>query len=181
MKKILFCILILMTCLLVSCKEKKPKIYTGSVMLYSTLDNDVLKAIKLAFENEYRGVTLDYYHSRDERVRQLLDNEKSTGEFDGDVLLGFDLGTFAELDEKGYFSDYVSKESKKYDSQYKSKTGNYVGVLKISKEDDKVSVIPIALLKGAINDENGKLLVDYILSKKCNEELQKINVGTTRK
>lgn len=167
MKKYILLILMIFICLLTACKKQEVKVHSGSVMMYSTMSNDELNFIKEMFENNYAGVTFDYYYSNKESVRSLLDEEKASGMFNADVLFGFDLDTLNELKGKGYLADYKSKESKKFPKDLKDKDGTYVGLMK----KDGV-VVPIALLKDSPCAENGKLLIDFLLSDKFKEYMK---------
>lgn len=169
MKKISIIVLLILSCVLISCKKKPEKLYTGSVMMYSTLPNDVLKTIKLEFENKHRGVTLDYYYSSEDRVEELLDNEKSTGEFDADVVFGFDMDTFSRFKGNDYFESYKSKESKKIDQAYIDSENAYTGVAKYRDDKNKEVVACAGLLKNSPSMENGQILIDFLLSEKCSE------------
>ena len=63
MKKILALVLACMMLLSVSAfaEEKDPASYSGKVMMYSSAGEDIVLAIKEAFEAKYPNVTLDYY------------------------------------------------------------------------------------------------------------------------
>ena len=79
-------IAILLSCIivsslsLISCKNQNSKItYSGSVMLYTTLEESIVNDIKYNFEEKYEGIVLDYYFGNADLVKDKL---KSSFELD---------------------------------------------------------------------------------------------------
>lgn len=126
MKKIISIIMILVLgiSLFSSCK-KKDIVYSGSVMLYTTVDEEVAMALKSSFEKEYPGVVLDYYYGDLDRVNRKIDAEFISGQPNADVVFLSNALTLEELKSKSRIEAYNSKEAKKIPEEYKDKDNFY--------------------------------------------------------
>ena len=127
MKKILSIFLVLMIgiCLLTSCKKEEKIVYNGSVMLYTTIDEEAALALKQSFEKEYPGVVLDYYYGDIDRVNRKIDMEFESGQPNADVVFLSDFLTLEDMKAKNRIEAYKSKESKMIPETYKDKDNFY--------------------------------------------------------
>lgn len=131
MKKVIKSILlgILMIALCISCTKKTTsRVYSGSVLLYSTLDEDILKAIKGAFEATYPGIAMDYYFSTLDRVNNRLAAEKSIDSFEGDVIIAGNALIFEDYKSLDYLEPYIPTEVKKIGKKFVEKENFYTAV-----------------------------------------------------
>lgn len=126
MKKILSIVLVLVLSigLFSSCKKKEPQVFSGSVMLYTTIDESVAMALKQSFEKEYPGVVLDYYYGDVNRVSKKIDAEFESGQPNADVVFLSDILTLEDMKSKSRLEAYNSSEAKKIPAEYKDK-GNF--------------------------------------------------------
>ena len=183
MKKFLSIVLILVFCALaiVSCKKKAEPVYSGAVMLYAEVDEEIAKEIKSDFEQTYKGVVLDYFYGSFDRMKEKISEGyeiDSTPE--ADVILLSSKNKMAEILSNSWVEPYTSNEDKKVLNEYKNKEG-YSPAFLIDKGDNIIEEYEIALLKGALNKGNGELLIDYLLSKKGQEKLASLGFKSVRK
>lgn len=118
-------ILFLSISLFSSCKKKNTEVYSGSVMLYTTIDEEVAIVLKSSFEKEYPGVVLDYYYGDLERVDRKINAEFESGQPNADVVFLSNVLTLEELKSKSRIEAYDSKEAKKIPLEYKDKDNYY--------------------------------------------------------
>ena len=160
MKKIAILLLGLMLIVSVAACAKKEITYSGSVMIYSSLNREQMNALKKAVEEKFNGITLDYYFGEVERIERKLYAEKDSGQVNADVLMFGGKDNFNELKDKNILKQYESKETKQIESDKRDKDGKYY----IVDFDGGIS-LPIGLVDECINEENAKLLIDFLLSK----------------
>ncbi len=160
-KKLLSIILLIFTmAALFSCKKEEPIVYSGSVRIYTSLSAEEVQNLKEEFENKYKGIVLDYFYGETDTIKGMIDEELDLGQVEADVIF---MGTFADMDDykaDGVIKAYESKSAKKIKDEYKDSESFYVGV---SVPGDRM--VPIALINNALNEDNGKYLIDFILEK----------------
>ena len=127
MKRILSILLVLLMTIgtLTSCKKKEPVVYSGSVMLYTTIDEEAAMVLKQSFEKEYPGVVLDYYYGDVDRVDRKIDVEFESGQPNADVVLLSDVLSLENMKSKSRLEVYESKEAKKIPKEYKDAENYY--------------------------------------------------------
>lgn len=127
MKKFLSIVLvfILTISMFSSCKKKNAEPLSGSVMLYTTIDEEVAMAIKSSFEKEYPGVVLDYYYGDLDRVNRKIDAEFESGQPNADVVFLSNVLSLEDMKSKSRLEAYNSNEAKKIPSEYKDKDNFY--------------------------------------------------------
>ena len=128
MKKtfIFFLITALSLSLFTSCHKKEEVInYSGSVMLYTTLDEKVVKAIKAKFEETYPGVILDYYYGDVDRVMRKIDAEFESDQPNADVFYISNELNLEKLKSESKIVSYKSKEEKSIPNRFKDKDNFY--------------------------------------------------------
>lgn len=127
MRKVLSIILILILSISVfsSCVKKNSTAYSGSVMLYTTIDESVAFALKQSFEKEYPGVVLDYYYGDVDRVSRKIDVEFESGQPNVDVVFLSNVLSLENMKDKSRLEAYETKEAKKIPKEYKDLENYY--------------------------------------------------------
>ena len=97
MKKILAVILalaLMLCCTAYACAEEPdPTSYSGNVMLYSSAGEDIVLALKEAFEEKYPNVTMDYYAATSGKCVTKLATEFQANAVACDVFWPADFST----------------------------------------------------------------------------------------
>ena len=135
-------LLVLVSFAFVSCQKKEPVVYSGAVVLYTSANLDEVTEIKNGFEQKYPGIVLDYYYGNLSDLKTILNEE-------------------LELDDPGVDVVYVTTGIN--NSIFSTDKLILPDVKKVSKDNKYVD--KLALVSGSLNSENGKLLVEYLLSK----------------
>lgn len=115
---------------LISCGKKNEKtrdVISGSVMLYSSMDENILMELKRAFETKYPGVTMDYYFSTSDRVSNRLFAENSVGQFNCDVIWSGSQLDFEKYKNEGYLIPYKPKDLRVIHKTFREKENYYTG------------------------------------------------------
>ena len=88
MKKLMILMLVcaMILCTAFAAAEADPTSYSGSVMIYSSAGEDVVLAIKEAFEAKYPTVKLDYYAATSGKCVTKLATEFQSGTVACDVF-----------------------------------------------------------------------------------------------
>ena len=96
--------------------------YSGKVMLYSSMQEDQLMAIKEGFEKKYPGVTMEYYFAGTSKV---ISTEAQAGHVDADVIWVGDAADYVSFKEEGILQQYSSPEAAGLDPNYIDAEGYY--------------------------------------------------------
>lgn len=86
------------------------KTYSGKVMLYSSMQEDQLIAIKEGFEKKYPGITMEYYFAGTSKVVTKISTEAQAGHVDADVIWVGDAADYVSFKEEGILQKYSSPE-----------------------------------------------------------------------
>ena len=100
---------------------------SGNVMIYSSAGEDVVLAIKDAFEAKYPGVKLDYYAATSGKCVTKLATEFQSGTVACDVFWPADFSTTISLKNNGQLEQYVSPFAENIDPQFKDPDGYFAG------------------------------------------------------
>ena len=76
------------------------KTYSGKVMLYSSMQEDQLVAIKEGFEKKYPGITMEYYFAGTSKVVTKISTEAQAGHVDADVIWVGDAADYVSFKEE---------------------------------------------------------------------------------
>ncbi len=175
---ILFLILMISSILFISCNNQNSKVtYSGSVMLYTTFDENVANDIKYSFEEKYEGIVLDYYFGNEDLIKDKLKSSYEIELPEADVIIIDDKNDLQSFKNSNYVTPYISKEDKKIKDEYKGISDNYYVVASDENGKDRY----IALVANSMNIDNAKLLIDYLLSKNGQVLLIKNNLKSVRK
>jgi len=150
-KRLIVLFLVLLTCLvLASCEsvqvpaestssssvEESPEVNqppstmappSGTVMLYSSMQEDQLIAIKQAFEAKYPDVTMEYYFAGTSKVITKIATEAQAGHVDADIIWVGDPVDYVAFKEEDILQAYTSPESASIDPAYIDKDGYFTG------------------------------------------------------
>ena len=99
--------------------------YSGKVMLYSSMQEDQLMAIKEGFEKKYPGVTMEYYFAGTSKVVTKISTEAQAGHVDADVIWVGDAADYVSFKEEGILQQYTSPEAAGLDPNYIDAEGYY--------------------------------------------------------
>ena len=101
------------------------KTYSGKVMLYSSMQEDQLVAIKEGFEKKYPGVTMEYYFAGTSKVVTKISTEAQAGHVDADVIWVGDAADYVSFKEENILQQYTSPEAAGLDPAYIDADGYY--------------------------------------------------------
>jgi len=138
MKKALIAILIVSLALcFVACSKKSAettsssaastpaKTYSGKVMLYSSMQEAQLQAVKEAFEKAYPGITMDYYFASGGKVLTKMTTEAQGGQIAADVVWLGDPCDYEGFKANGWLEKYSSPEENHIAKAYIDPDGYY--------------------------------------------------------
>lgn len=101
--------------------------YSGTVMLYSSTGEDVILALKGAFEARYPNVKLDYYSATSGKCVTKLSTEFQTNSVTCDVAWLADPSAMIKLKADNHLVQYFSPYAEKMDAKFKDADGYYTG------------------------------------------------------
>lgn len=99
----------------------------GKVMLYSSMQEDQLLAIKKGFEAKYPDITMEYYFAGTGRVMTKIAAEAQAGAVGADVIWVGDPADYISFKELGILEAYESPEAAFIDDAYKDPEGYFIG------------------------------------------------------
>lgn len=100
---------------------------SGSVMLYSSMQEDQLMAVKEGFEKKYPNVKLDYYFAGTGKVITKIATEHQSGQVAADVIWVGDPSDYISFKKEGILAQYSSPEASAIDSKFIDGDGYYTG------------------------------------------------------
>lgn len=100
---------------------------SGKVMLYSSMQEDQLVAIKRGFEAKYPGITMDYYFAGTGRVITKIATEHQAGQVAADVIWVGDPSDYLSFKKEGILEKYSSPEAAAIDAKFIDPDGYYTG------------------------------------------------------
>ncbi len=98
---------------------------SGKVMLYSSMQEAQLQAIKDGFEAKYPDITLDYYFASGGKVITKMSTEAQAGQIEADVVWLGDPTDYESFKKAGYLQPYTSPETDHIADNYIDKDGYY--------------------------------------------------------
>ncbi len=99
----------------------------GEVMLYSSMKDSQLSALKAAFTKKHPGITMDYYSAGTGKVMTKLTAEERAGNIGADIIWVGDPTNYFTLQQKGLLLPYESPEAKTIPAALKEKDNFYCG------------------------------------------------------
>lgn len=100
---------------------------SGTVMLYSSLKESQLAALKEAFQAKYPGIVMDYYQAGTGKIKTKIATEQQAGQVAADILWVGDSSDYLTFKEQGILEAYVSPEAEFIDEAFKDPDNLYVG------------------------------------------------------
>lgn len=100
---------------------------SGTVMLYSSMQEDQLIAIKRGFEKKYPNLKMEYYFAGTGKVITKIATEAQAGKVGADIIWVGDPADYVSFKELGILAPYASPEADKIDDAYKDPEGYYTG------------------------------------------------------
>lgn len=100
---------------------------SNTVMVYSSMQEDQLIAIKKAFEKTYPEIKMEYYFAGTSKVITKIATETQSGQVDADVIWVGDPADYASFKEQKILQQYTSPESAAIDKAYIDEDGYYTG------------------------------------------------------
>jgi len=136
MKK--FFLLLAASAMLIGCTNKPASTSTtttentnsggkSKVMLYSSLKEKQLEALKEGFEAAHPEYSLDYYAAGTSKVATKIATEKQSGQIATDLVWIGDPSNYVTFKEQGILEAYESPEAAKIDGKFKDPEHFYTG------------------------------------------------------
>ena len=100
---------------------------TDTVMLYSSMQEDQLNAVKKAFEKKYPNIKMDYYFAGTGKVITKIATEAKSGQVAADVIWVGDPADYIGFKKLGILQKYESPEAKNIDKAFIDPEGFYTG------------------------------------------------------
>ena len=100
---------------------------SGKVMLYSSMQEDQLVAVKKGFEAKYPGIVMDYYFAGTGRVITKIATEHQAGQVAADVIWVGDPSDYLSFKKEGILAQYSSPEAAAIDPKFIDPEGCYTG------------------------------------------------------
>lgn len=151
--------------------EKTPeKTYSGKVMLYSSMQEEQLMAIKEGFEKKYPGVTMEYYFAGTSKVVTKISTEAQAGHVDADVIWVGDAADYVSFKEEGILQQYSSPEAAGLDPAYVDADGFYTAARLVG--------VGIAYNTGTVKPEDAPKSWSDLLDPKWKDQIVMSDPGT---
>lgn len=100
---------------------------SGKVMLYSSMQEAQLQALKEGFEAMYPNIEMDYYFAGTGKVVTKIATENQSGQVAADVIWVGDPGNYITFKEQGILAQYESPEAEFIGDKFKDPEGYYTG------------------------------------------------------
>lgn len=148
------------------------KTYSGKVMLYSSMQEDQLVAIKEGFEKKYPGITMEYYFAGTSKVVTKISTEAQAGHVDADVIWVGDAADYVSFKEEGILQQYSSPEldSGAIDDAYIDPDGYYTA--------GRLVGVGIAYNTALVSAEDAPKTWDDLLDPKWNDQIVMSDPGS---
>ncbi|CAM3654472.1 ABC transporter substrate-binding protein [Erysipelothrix urinaevulpis] len=151
-KKMLLSVLVLMLVLTGCGKKGDDNTSEGEadagnkVMLYSSLKEAQLDALKKGFEAKYPEIKMDYYAAGTGKVATKMATEAQSGQIATDVVWIGDPSNYVTFKEQGILEPYESKEAEVINEKFKDPDNMYIGA--------RLVVMGLATNKDNVEDAN---------------------------
>lgn len=100
---------------------------SGNVMLYSSMQEDQLMAIKEGFEKKYPNIKMDYYFAGTGKVITKIATEHQSGQVAADVIWVGDPSDYIGFKNEGILEKYSSPEASAIADKFIDSEGYYTG------------------------------------------------------
>ena len=145
---------------------------SGKVMLYSSMQEDQLVAIKEGFEKKYPGITMEYYFAGTSKVVTKISTEAQAGHVDADVIWVGDAADYVSFKENNILQPYTSPEldGGAIDKAYVDPDGYYTA--------GRLVGVGIAYNTASVKPEEAPKTWAELLDPKWNDQLVMPDPGT---
>lgn len=137
--------------------------FRGTVMLYSSTGEDVVIALKNAFEAKYPNVKLDYYSATSGKIVTKLATEFQSKSVACDLAWLADPSAMIVLKEDNHLVKYVSPFSADVDAKFKDPDGYYTGA--------RLLIMGITFSTTSSSDKEAPYNWDGLLAPNFNKQL----------
>lgn len=145
--------------------------YSGKVMLYSSMQEDQLIAIKQGFEKKYPGITMEYYFAGTSKVVTKISTEAQAGHVDADVIWVGDAADYVSFKEQGILQPYSSPEADgEIDAAYIDPEGYYTAARLVG--------VGIAYNTTTVSADEAPKTWEDLLDPKWNDQIVMSDPGT---
>ena len=144
---------------------------SGTVMVYSSMQEDQLIAVKQAFEAKYPGITMEYYFAGTSKVITKIATEAQAGHVDADVIWVGDPADYASFKAQNILQPYTSPESEAIDAAYIDPEGYYTGA--------RIMNMGIAYNTALVSPEEAPKTWNDLLDPKWNDQIVMTDPGTS--
>lgn len=100
---------------------------SGKVMLYSSMQDDQIVAIKQGFEKKYPKIKMDYYFAGTGKVITKIATEHQSGQVAADVIWVGDPSDYLGFKKEGILAKYSSPEAGSIDKKFIDDEGYFTG------------------------------------------------------
>ncbi len=145
--------------------------YSGTVMMYSSMQEDQLIAIKEAFEAKYPNVKMEYYFAGTSKVITKIATEQQAGQVDADVIWVGDPADYVSFKEQNILQQYTSPEAEAIDAAYIDKDGYYTGA--------RLMNMGIAYNTALVTPEEAPQSWNDLLDEKWNDQIVMTDPGSS--
>ncbi|MEG1125415.1 MAG: ABC transporter substrate-binding protein [Oscillospiraceae bacterium] len=104
-----------------------PQEAKGEVMLYSSMQEGQLQAIKEGFSKKYPDIKMDYYFAGTGKVVTKIATEQQSGQVAADVIWVGDPSNYITFKKNGILEQYKSPEAEAIDDKFEDADGYYCG------------------------------------------------------
>lgn len=99
---------------------------SGKVMLYSSLKDTQLAALKEGFMKKYPNIKMDYYTAGTGNVMTKIATEQQAGGINADLIWVGDPTNYIQFKEEGILMPYESPEAKNIPDRFKDEDNEYI-------------------------------------------------------
>lgn len=100
---------------------------SGEVMLYSSLKEDQLAALKEGFTKKYPNIKMDYYAAGTGKVLTKVATEQQSGQIAADLIWVGDPSNYITFKNQGILEPYESPEAAGIDAKFKDPDNLFCG------------------------------------------------------
>lgn len=135
----------------------------GTVMLYSSMQEDQLMAVEQAFEAKYPDVDMQYYYASGGKVITKVTTEAQAGKIEADLIWTGDPSDYEGFKAAGYLQPYSSPEAEHIAKEYIDADGYYTA--------GRLVTMGIAWSTALVNDEDAPKTWNDLLDPKWNAQI----------
>lgn len=145
--------------------------YSGTVMLYSSMQEDQLVAIKQGFEAKYPGITVEYYFAGTSKVVTKISTEAQAGHVDADVIWVGDAADYVSFKKANILQQYSSPEAEgAIDAKFIDPEGYYTAARLVG--------VGISYNTGLVTEEEAPKTWNELLDPKWNDQIVMSDPGS---